>query len=200
MRMAKATESDIKLAMIVIAMIDDIYSGNYPRGADGKHSEEDPVHWSHEEDEDCRVFVERLLEAVSPRENGGALLRVVIGMDTVLRNEVFDPALDHLSWHPDLLSAIEERKRCRAIDKAKADPSTWQRIEWQTYDGKTLPPDYCGGRPGHYSTGQPAHGWVLRNRGGSGDITRPILPPKPGMEPLFVNTCWIWVNFGKEAS
>ena len=200
MKMAKATESDINLAMIVIGMIDDIERGDYPRRTDGQHHEEDPLHFDPESDADCRAFVERLLAMVSPRAAGGALMRVVFGMDTVMRNDVFDPELDHLSWHPDLLPVIEERERRRALEKAKADPSTWQVIEWKDHQGKAFAPDFCGGRPGHYSTGQPEHGWVLRNRSGSGDVTQRVHAPEPGMEPVFVSKCWIWVNFGKEAS
>jgi hypothetical protein len=211
MRIAKATEQDLELAMLVMGMIDDIQRGDYPRRADGTYNERGPDKFDADRADDCKEFVARLLAAVTPRAAGGALIRVVGGMHTVLHNEVFDPASDVLTWHPDLLPAIEERQRRRAIEKAKADRANWQVIDWQRRDGSAFRHDFIGYAPGHYITGSPDHGWVLRYKEGGGDITWPQKAPRPTMEPvkLFFNereeqpdehpsSFWIWVDFGKE--
>lgn len=207
LKMAKATEKDLDCATLVIGMIDDIERRCFPRKPDGKFDEADPDYFDPDDGDDCKVFVERLLDVVCKREHGGALMRVVFGMITALDNEMFDPDKDYLDWHPDLVPAVLERQRRRAIEKAKADPSKWQRIKWLEYhSGNPLPAGYCGARPGHYHTGNPSLGWVLRYRGGGGDATRPVIAPEPGMEPYFMtdeanhSVCWVWLQFGKEAS
>lgn len=113
MKIGKATDKDIKCALVVIGMIDDILHGGFPRNSDGQFDESDPDYFDLDDGDDCKVFVERLLAVVGKREHGGSLERVVFGMSTAMDNDVFDPDKDVLAWHPDLMAAVEAREAKR---------------------------------------------------------------------------------------
>jgi hypothetical protein len=72
-------------------------------------------------------------------------------------------------------------------------PITWDPLK----PGLNL--SYSGLEAGHYSTGVPKHGWVLRSRDGTGswnDRTKPIHPPYAVGDRLFVRetSAHIWTG------
>lgn len=194
LRFAKATHEDVAAVQTIGLILEDLERGDYPRGADGKHVDGDPEWFDVDDAADCRVALQRLLEVVG-RIPGG-FMRISGLAHIALNNDVFDPDQDHLVWHPDLAPAVEERRRGRIIEAAANNPS----IQWLDHQGNVIV-SAAGCQIRHYCTGAPQHGWVLGTRGG-GDRSRPVLPPEPGMEPVYVNGAHRWVHFGdgKEAS
>lgn len=115
MKMAKASEADLRTAEVLIAMLQSIEGGQFPpigldEDGDMVWPEREDADWfDRDDDEACGVALRRILAFLDDRP-GGALQRVVFGMRTLMDNDVCDPASDTLAWHPDLVPAIEARK------------------------------------------------------------------------------------------
>lgn len=130
MRMAKASQKDLDCALLIMHQLGDLERGDMPRTG---HGEEDPIwpetdpEWyprgfDQDDDEHCREALKRILAVFCKREHGGSLMRVIGGMHCVMENGVFDPAQEHLAWHPDLLPAIEAREaRAKTSELPQAD-------------------------------------------------------------------------------
>lgn len=201
-RQAKATPEDFDTCAVLFGILNDIDSGQYPRDVDGQFKETDPEYFDIDDEQHCRVVIRRILRLMARRPSG--LNRVHAMAHCADYNEVFDPALDHLAWHPDLMEAVEQRQRRRIVEWAKAHVPELQQIQWRRRDGAAPNYEFSGYSPGHYMTGSPDHGWVLRYKEGGGDITYPEKPPRQGMEPLRLywgsppQAGWFWVDFNRE--
>lgn len=120
MRMAKANKTDLECALLIMGQLEDLEQGSMPRtgvSKDGPVYADDDEFFEESDGEACVEALRRILKVYTKREHGGSLSRVIFGMDTVMSNDVFDPALDHLAWHPDFVPVIEERKRRAAAEK-----------------------------------------------------------------------------------
>lgn len=110
MKMAKATEADIKIALRVLKIIEGAELAIHPaRATDDEDTE--PLTFDQDDPEHIRAFYDEIMGSF--RERVSALGRVVWGMSTILDNDILDPAVDHLELHPrfkneDLLKAAQE--------------------------------------------------------------------------------------------
>lgn len=98
MKMAKASEADINMAMTVANILDDIERGYFPtKLASDPESEESE--WLDTTD---REQYGRLIDGLKRVLNQGSIFRVIWGMAVVCdpRNELIDPDEDCLEHHP----------------------------------------------------------------------------------------------------
>lgn len=98
MKMAKASEADINMAMTMANILDDIERGYFPsKLASDPESEESE--WL--ETASCEQY-ERLIDGLKRVLNQGSIFRVILGMAVVCdpRNELVDPDADCLEHHP----------------------------------------------------------------------------------------------------
>lgn len=116
MKMAKASEADIDMAMTIANILDDIDRGYFPsKLAADEDSEE--TEWI---DTNDREQYERLIDGLRDVLSKGSIFRVVWGMAVVCDpgNECIDPDADCIEHHPkrkqlekqrdELLAAIEK--------------------------------------------------------------------------------------------
>lgn len=103
MKLAKADENDLRAALAITGVLDDIAKGEYPRdvqigdkgiqgSGEGWFDEDDPDH--------LRALYDRLKLCMDAAPGG--LFRVTFGMATVMdpKNAIVDPDADHLALHP----------------------------------------------------------------------------------------------------
>lgn len=195
MRMAKATEADLDAIGKLMKMIELLLAGDMPR-IENDGSVESIADFDDEDGEECIQALSKMLMLL--QDNPGAFMRVFAMAYMANSNEVFDPDKDHLSWHPDLVDAVNARQRRRAIEKAQAEPL--KIIDWELRERCRFSHEFCGYVARHYATGCPEQGWVLAYDGGGGDRTFPIVPPEPDMEPVRLSNgqgefLWCWVKF-----
>lgn len=105
-RMAKATMTDIDGAMDLCGIVDALDRGDYP--CIGEPGEDGPTFFD-QHDVDHLRHLHTLLQSIADRRDV-SLFRVVMGMDTILRNDILDPNVDHLAIHPKFAA---ETKRLR---------------------------------------------------------------------------------------
>lgn len=103
MRMAKASEADLQMAIDLARMLESFEHGYFPSDEDAEESETFNCHDKYE----C----ERAMELILDKMREGSLFRVVFGMLVLLdpKNELVDPALSYLEHHPDAKWAREQR-------------------------------------------------------------------------------------------
>ncbi len=113
MRMAKASERDIEMALELFRTIEDLMKGYFP------YDGEQDVIFDPQDHYDCHKAIDLIFEIACR----GSLFRVVFGMAVVLdpRNEVVDPDSDHLELHPKHQKAIEQRDELLAAAKQAMD-------------------------------------------------------------------------------
>ena len=112
LKMAKASDNDLDMAMDLANAIDTFESNFFPAKCDSGDDEFFDIDYP----EHCQRAMEFLLEI-----NGrGSLSRVVFGMATILNpaNNLVDPELDHLEPHPAINKAIEQRNELLAALKS----------------------------------------------------------------------------------
>jgi hypothetical protein len=116
MRMAKASEKDLRAALDLSGVLDDIDKGYYPRNPAAKEEEEEsgehePLHFDEEDHEHLRALFQRLKYCLDA--SPGGVFRAVFGMATLLdpRNEIVDPALDYLELHPRIHAALQAAEK-----------------------------------------------------------------------------------------
>jgi len=109
MKMAKATEQDMQVALRVLKIIEGAELGIHP----GRSGEDDPEPETFNEDdpEHIRAFYDETMGCF--RERASSFGRVVWGMDTIMHSDILDPDVDHLALHPrynsdELLNAARE--------------------------------------------------------------------------------------------
>lgn len=109
MKMAKASEADLKMAMELISALESLMDyGTMPSDA----ASDDPDEFDIDSPHDCHRALQELFD-IAKR---GSLMRVVWGMAVLLdpENEIVDPASDVLERHPkyaaapDLLESLRE--------------------------------------------------------------------------------------------
>lgn len=111
MKMAKASEADIELAMEIAQLVEDLERGYRPRLVFG---EEDETLWLDMHSvEDLHAVVQKVREIVGR----GSIFRVVFGMAVLLdpRNEVVDPDAEHLEIHPKFRAMEADAARYRLL-------------------------------------------------------------------------------------
>lgn len=111
MKMAKASEGDLRMAMDLCLALEALGHRHIPRmpeqievvRADGEHEEFDV-----DDNEQCGRAMRHLL-AIGER---GSLMRVVWGMAVLLdpANKMVDPNSDTLEHHPDVVKAMSGTK------------------------------------------------------------------------------------------
>lgn len=107
MKMAKASEADINMAMTMANILDDIERGFFPaKLASDPESEESE--WL--ETSSCEQY-ERLIDGLKRVLNQGSIFRVIWGMAVVCDpdNELLDPTSDVIAVHPKLTLALESK-------------------------------------------------------------------------------------------
>ena len=115
LRMAKASLEDIAGGFDLAAILDAIDKGEYPSyfatPEDRDAAEESGIPTFFDADDfDHLQHLHRLLMDLLQRRRGFSLWRVVMGMDTILRNDILDPDDDCLAIHPKFAA---ENKRLR---------------------------------------------------------------------------------------
>lgn len=108
MQIAKASDRDMEVAMIIAGMLCDVDRGFFPRGPDGECDDDDPVHFDQDNADHLKAFHDRIMSAYDMAPGG--MNRVVLGFHTIMHNDVVDPGKDHLAFHPRLEAALESIK------------------------------------------------------------------------------------------
>ncbi|MBX9849088.1 MAG: hypothetical protein K2X64_07310 [Rhodocyclaceae bacterium] len=114
MKMAKATEADLKVSLALAGVLEDIDNGFYPRdvalGAQGGEpddgEDESLVHFDPDDPKHLRALYDRLKYCL--RAAPGGVARVLYGMDVLLdpTNAIVDPGVTHLALHPRIEAAL----------------------------------------------------------------------------------------------
>lgn len=94
MKMAKASEADLRMALDITQMLESFERGFFPLTDDMDRTE----CFDSDSGEDCRRAMEMILDAMKK----GSLYRVTFGMIVLLnpKNEAIDHSLDYLEHHP----------------------------------------------------------------------------------------------------
>lgn len=110
MRMAKASDRDLDMALNLISILDDIERGHFPyRFAD---PDDEATEWLDPSDSDQMY---RLIDDLKRHIAQGSIGRVILGMAVLCdpNNRLLDPDADHLTPHPrfDLLEELTNPPR-----------------------------------------------------------------------------------------
>lgn len=116
--MAKASREDIDGGFDLAAILDAIDKGYYPSyfatPEDRDAAEEAGIPTFFDADDfDHLKHLHTLLTDLLERRRGFSLWRLAMGMDTILRNDILDPDVDHLAIHPKFETAAEQRQQLR---------------------------------------------------------------------------------------
>lgn len=97
MKMGKASEADLAMAMDLVLALEEIERGHFPGAFEEEESEQ--VEWLNTDD--CDQY-ERLVHGLQKLLNKGSISRVVWGMAVVCdpSNECIDPDADVIEHHP----------------------------------------------------------------------------------------------------
>jgi len=139
MKMAKASEADLDMAIDLAAALDDLthrWCATMPEAAQKLEGDEDSEPFDRDDDEQCGRALRHLLDTV----DRGSLFRVVWGMSVVLdpRNRCVDPAADTIEHHPDAVAGLGAKKPRQLEDWHEDDgPALWWRFPVDE-------PPYCG--------------------------------------------------------
>lgn len=106
MRMAKASEDDLKAALDLCGVLEDIDKGYFPRSPGRESAPDDPMFFDEDDAEHLAALYERIKACLDAAPGG--LFRVVFGMACLLdpKNRVVCPDADHLKLHPMLEAAV----------------------------------------------------------------------------------------------
>ena len=106
MKMAKASEADISMAMDLANVMDDIERGYFP--AKFSDDEEEGIEWIDTHD---REQYEKLIDGLKLLLKKGSISRVIWGMAVVCdpENEAIDPVADTIEHHPKRLQLEKQR-------------------------------------------------------------------------------------------
>lgn len=111
MKMAKPSDEDIRLAMDIARIVEDLEQRYRPLLVFG---EDDQELWLDTESiDELQAVIEKIREIAAR----GSIYRVVLGMAVAIdpKNAVFDPDADTLELHPILLDALRDAKRYRHL-------------------------------------------------------------------------------------
>ena len=126
MKMAKASEADLQMALELGQMLEGFERGYFPADEDNEASDT----FNRHDEAAC----ERAMELILDKLREGSLFRVVFGMSVLLdpKNEAVDPDCDHLEHHPkvrmhdELVDAL--RSYMEAIRGAQDKPALMAAI------------------------------------------------------------------------
>ena len=112
MKMAKASEADMKMAIELCTALEDLtgrWGATMPNAIQQPEGRSDSEYFDPDDSEQCKRVVAYLRELVG----GASLMRVVWGMTVLLdpRNTMVDPTIDTLEHHPDTDAAKQDRDR-----------------------------------------------------------------------------------------
>jgi hypothetical protein len=111
--MAKASESDLNAALEMCRALDALEDGSLP---DEMTEGEDVVFY------DAKEHAEKVVEHLISIQKRASLFRVCFGMTVVLdpKNEMVDPSLDHIEFHPKIVRITEQRDELLKVLKDDA--------------------------------------------------------------------------------
>jgi hypothetical protein len=100
MKMPKASEADLKMALDLASMLEGFERGYFPPGDDGEADDFCIDLGSH-----CQSAMDKILEKLTE----GSLFRVVFGMAVLLepKNKAVDPDKYYIDHHPETIRARE---------------------------------------------------------------------------------------------
>lgn len=110
MKMAKASEADLKAALEVCSILHGLERGHMPAQDD----DDDYEPFDIDDREQCQRALKALLDAV----DRGSISRVILGMAVVLdpKNKIVDPDAETLELHPEIAQALEAASAKEASD------------------------------------------------------------------------------------
>lgn len=108
MKMAKASDADMEMAIELCAAMEAIERQSFPEGAEDNDSPDD---FNIHDDEHCGRALRKIHEIL----RNGSIGRVIWGMGVLLDpdNEMVDPTARTLEHHPNTLSALKDAERYR---------------------------------------------------------------------------------------
>lgn len=118
LQMAKASPDDLAGGFDLAVILDALDKGYYPSyfatPEDREAAEQAgiPTFFDYDDMDHLRHLHELLVDLLR-RRPGFSLWRVVMGMDTILRNDILDPDADHLAIHPKFEVVAKERQQLR---------------------------------------------------------------------------------------
>lgn len=130
MKMAKANEADIDMALDLANALEDIERGCFP--AKFNDPESDDIEWLVTNGSEQ---YQRLIDGLQRILAKGSLFRVVYGMAVVCdpSNELLDPEADTLEHHPIRQKLEAEREELlKALEKIACRSQTDGLLWWQT--------------------------------------------------------------------
>jgi len=132
MKMAKASEADLDMALELIGVLDDIERGYFPHRFSAPESES--TEWL---DTDDLEQYDRLIDNLRRLLNRGSIGRVIMGMAVICdpANECIDPDASTIELHPKLIEAeqaIETLERikqwCEAYPLSIFPEPDWDKV------------------------------------------------------------------------
>lgn len=126
MKMAKASEDDLNMAIELAQALDALtnrWTPMMPQAID-QGGDDENERFDIDDEAHCRRVVEYLLTLA----DRASLFRVVFGMTVLIdpRNEIVDPAADHLAKHPKFDAAEKDAERYRLLRRGQ---------NWSVIDG-----------------------------------------------------------------
>ena len=125
MKMAKASEADLNMAMKLSNYLDAIERGQMP---DDLSEDAEEIEWLDERD--CDQYA-KLLDGLRRLLNQGSISRVIWGMAVVCdpANKCLDPDADTIEHHPELVKAAEQRDELLVVAQSLID--RWDTPLWK---------------------------------------------------------------------
>lgn len=108
MKMAKASQADLRMAMDLANVLDDIERGHYPSKFSEDEFADDDIEWIDTHD---REQYDRLIDGLKRILNQGSISRVIWGMAVVCdpANKAIDPDADTIEHHPERRRLEQQR-------------------------------------------------------------------------------------------
>ena len=125
MKMAKASEADLDMAMELSSALDDLTRHWRPTGPEKAQNSDDSEDFDIDDREQCQRVLNYLLDVAGR----ASISRVVFGLKVLLdpRNKCVDPDADTIEHHPDVLEAWESKtaKPAAEWDDSKGNVLWW---------------------------------------------------------------------------
>lgn len=114
MKMAKASDADMEMALKLCSALEAVDRRYFPDGSEGSN---DPEDFDLDDDTHCGQVLRHLHQVLQ----GGSIGRVIWGMYILLskENEFIDPNADTLELHPELVAAGKDAERYREVRRGQ---------------------------------------------------------------------------------
>ena len=121
MKIAKASDADMEMALELCAAMEAIERQSFPEGAE---DDDNPDDFDIHDDEHCGRALRKIHEIL----RNGSIGRVIWGMGVLLDpdNKMVDPKARTLEHHPDTLAAFTDAERYRLLKRGQ---------HWSTVNG-----------------------------------------------------------------